>query len=115
MARAKTDPNATAEAPATTDEPQPAPPDTGSETTAGAAEQADARPHEPDTVNDEPTLIARVLCAVSIGAERYAPNDVVDALPVSLFEQHADALDDHPDAVALALRDGGARKRYGGD
>ncbi|WP_374424757.1 hypothetical protein [Chromobacterium sp.] len=58
-------------------------------------------PPAPDAV-----ITARVLSAVTISDTRYQPNTVL-TLPAVLAQQHADALDDHPDAIAMALADGG--------
>ena len=44
----------------------------------------------------------RVLADVTIAGVRYLSNDVIEGLPASLVEQHAEAVDAHPDAVAYA-------------
>lgn len=44
----------------------------------------------------------RVLAAVTIAGIRYAPDTVIEGLPVALAEAHAGSVDPHPDAVAYA-------------
>ena len=44
----------------------------------------------------------RVLADVTIAGMRYVANDVIEGLPASLCEQHADSLDGAPAAVAYA-------------
>ncbi|MDH0342840.1 hypothetical protein [Chromobacterium haemolyticum] len=67
---------------------------------------------EPALAPTEDVITVRVLSAVTIGDERYQPNTVL-TLPAVLAQQHADALDDHPDAIAMALVDGGAERTHG--
>lgn len=55
---------------------------------------------------------ARVLCAVTIGADEYQPDDVIEGLPAVLAEQHAGSIDAHPDAVAHALSHGAKPKQF---
>ncbi|UGA37796.1 hypothetical protein JOS77_28250 [Chromobacterium haemolyticum] len=64
-----------------------------------SAEPAPAAP-------EDAVITVRVLSAVTIGDVRYQPNTVLTLSSV-LAKQHADALDDHPDAIAMALADGG--------
>jgi hypothetical protein len=52
-------------------------------------------------------LTVRVLCAVTIGAKRYSPNDLIEGMPADLLEQFQASLDAHPAAVALARKEGG--------
>lgn len=67
---------------------------------------------EPAPAPPENVITVRVLSAVTIGDARYQPNTVL-TLPAVLAQQHAEALDDHPDAIAMALDDGGVEHTHG--
>lgn len=64
-------------------------------------------------INTLPDLVsARVLCAVTIGADEYQPDDVIEGLPAVLAEQYAGSIDAHPDAVDHALFHGAKPKQF---
>lgn len=67
---------------------------------------------QPPAPQEDAVITVRVLSAVTIGAVRYQPNTVLTLSSV-LAKQHAVALDDHPDAIAMALADGGAERTHG--
>lgn len=54
----------------------------------------------------------RVLAPVTIGCERFDPNDVIEGLPLALAEAHAGSVDTHPDAVAYARSTGSPVKPF---
>lgn len=97
----------------------PAPPE---DTTTQTAPEQVALPPEPASEPEADTELApaptedvitvRVLSAVTIGDARYQPNTVL-TLPAVLAQQHAEALDNHPDAIAMALADGGVEITHG--
>lgn len=75
---------------------------------------ADTPRIDPGALSDTvPELVsARVLCAVTIGADDYQPDDVIEGLPAVIAQQNAGAIDTHPDAVDHALSNGAKPKQF---
>lgn len=62
--------------------------------------------------NPGETVMVRVLAAVTLGAARYQPDDVVDLVPAALAKQNAASVDANPDAVEYALDNGSPVKVF---
>ena len=69
----------------------------------------------PKTAQDEAEHCdVRVLAAVTIGGERYQPDDVIEGLPAHLAQAYMGSVDAHPDAVAYARSIGASVKPFPG-
>lgn len=79
---------------------------------APAADSAAASAPAAAGLKSEPMVSARVLCAVTIGADGYLPNDVIEGLPSSIADHYAGSIDSHPDAVDHALAQGAVIKQF---
>lgn len=75
---------------------------------AGAETQQDPAPQEVQLVD------VRVLAAVTIGGERFQPDDVIEGMPGSVADAYAGSVDSHPEAVAYACSIGAPVKPYPG-
>ena len=67
---------------------------------------------DPQAPPAEELVSARVLCAVTIGANSYQPDEVIEGLPATIAAQHVGAIDSHPDAVAYAMDNGPGARQY---
>ena len=56
----------------------------------------------------------RVLAAVTIGGERFEPDDVIEGMPDNVAQAYAGSVDPHPDAVAYARATGAPVKHFPG-
>lgn len=66
-----------------------------------------------DHVAEEVQLVdVRVLAAVTIGGERFQPDDVIEGMPENVAQAYAGSVDPHPDAVAYARANGGDVVQY---
>ena len=85
--------------------------------TAGAAPEGGATTDPADSAGgnhaaEVEVCDVRVLAPVTIGCERFDPNDVIEGLPLALAEAHAGSVDTHPDAVAYARSTGSPVKPF---
>ena len=56
----------------------------------------------------------RVLAAVTIGGERFQPDDVIEGMPEGVAQAYAGSVDQHPAAVAYARSVGAPVKPFPG-
>lgn len=78
----------------------------------GATEAAQGNSADIDPVPDVERCDVRVLAPVTIGCERFVPNDVIEGLPLALAKAHAGSVDTHPDAVDYARSTGSPVKPF---